>query len=53
MTYSGLYVGGIVALLNCLWFPAPISSRFQGVATGADWWQLVQIGGTSHLYLFF
>jgi len=39
MTYSGLDVGGIVALLNCLWFPAPISSRFQGVATGADWLQ--------------
>lgn len=31
MTYSGLYVGGMVALLNCLWFPASISSRFQGV----------------------
>jgi len=39
MSYSGLYVGGIVALLNYLWFTAPISSRFQGVATGADWLQ--------------
>jgi hypothetical protein len=28
---SGHYVGGVLALLNCLCFPASVTSRFQGV----------------------
>ena len=44
MTYSGLYVGGMVALLNCLWFPASISSRFQGVVGSHSLISLVEKG---------